>query len=542
MFPQFLHQFSIVSSYCPSDSSKIVEIWVHMSAMNAPVMTYRPGVAPSPAEEPQSIEKTLELLSASFGPSPLEDLAVLRTCLPALTDVSANSVQYQRLLELFFIRTQKLTADLKPRLRDASLPLAREIRHIARDLGDAFKAVAGGYRWVLANLGQRGAVPAQNDPARLMGRAMKCLAEQLEIAALISAPQPGGVWHAAFQLFLEVQRQEASSAPGPEAAQVFREMLALSACQPESLSAEEVVMVAEYLGLFAAAVTISENPPAAPEADQSLHWFEVEHDHAPYAYNRRTPTFGGDQVLYFSCAGLAEVADGHIRALENGFPPVDLRLPPAAAEPRFLALLQRLRQVWQEAPKRMQPRRKNNYRLQLCPGFDTFWRLMEQADQGIPVLDVGLVSDWMVINESPAGYALMHVSGDVSNLHNGSVVAVRTKAGQPWEVCVVRWMSSENPEHIELGLQIVAQGAQPIRVAFRGVKNPELQRALMLEPMAALRPHKAILTVAGTCRSRRFLIVAGTNKTYVAQGNMLSLDMQTGYVELFQFEHDPYPI
>lgn len=506
--------------------------------MNAPTLTYRQGVAPT--GETQSIEKTLELLSAPFGPSPQEDLAVLRTCLPALADAASNSGQYQRLLDLFFIRAQKLTVDLKPRLRDASLPLAREIRHIARDLGDAFKAIAGGYRWVQANLGQRGTTP-QNDPQRLMGRAMKCLAEQLEIAALIAAPQPGGVWHAAFQLYLEVQQTQ-EAAPGPNAGHVFREMLALSACQPESLSAEEVARVAEYLGLFAAAVTISDVAPETPEADQSLHWMDVGHDHAPYAYNRRAPSYGTDQVLYFSCAGLAAVVDGHIRALENGFPPADLRLPPGAAEPSYLALMQRLRQHWLEAPKRVHPRRKNNYRLQLCPGFDTFWRLMEQADQGIPVLDVGLVSDWMVINESPAGYALMHVSGDVNGLNNGSVVAVRTKAGQPWEVCIVRWMSSENPEHIELGLQIVAQGAQPIRVAFRGVKNPELQRALMLEPMPALRPHKAILTVAGTSRSRRFIIVAGTSKTYVAQGNMLSLDMQTGYVELFQYEHDPYPM
>jgi hypothetical protein len=511
--------------------------------MNAPISPYRRELAP--AREEFSAEKALEVLSTPFGASPSEDLAALKVQLPVLADASVSSTQYHRLLDLFYTRTQKLSAHLKPHLRDASLPLTREIRNLARDLSETYRAIAAGYRWVLANMGQQrgGDNPMRNAQA-LMGRAMKCLAEQLEVSGLTAAPQPGGVWHAAYQLYLEATNEtmEEASSVSLGAEQVFREMLALSTASPESLSSREVSLVAEYASIFAASVVVHDAPPAAVDQDVSLYWIDIANDQAPYAVVRRTPPFGMNQILYFSCARLADVVENQLRGLENGFQPKDLRLPDSASDPGYHALLRRLMKRWREPPKRQFPRRRNNYQMQLCPGFDAFWRLLEQQDQGMPVLDVGMVSDWMVVNESPAGYALMHTSGTVDNLQNGSVVALRTKAGQPWEVCIVRWMTSENPEHIELGVQVVAHGAQPVRVGFRGVKNASLQPGLLLEPVTALRSKRAILTVAGTCRSRRFVMISGASKLYVAQGDVLSLDLQTASIELFQFDPDHNPV
>lgn len=515
-----------------------------IQTMNAPVSPYRRE--PVSQRPEYSADKALEVLSTPFGPSPTEDLAVLRTQLPVLADGSVGSTQYHRLLDLFFSRTQKLALALKPHLRDASLPLSREVRNLARDLSDTFKAIAAGYRWVLANMApQRTADNALRSPRQLMGRAMKCLAEQLEVAALTAAPQPGGVWHAAYQLYLEASgdKGDDGATVTPDAELVFREMVALAAAAPESLSSREISLTAEYLALFASVVTVHDGAPAGAEHDPALYWIDVGNDQAPFAISRRTPPYGMDQLLCFSCSRLAEVVEDQLRGLENGFKAEDLHLPPdALAERGYTSLLRRLLRRWREPPKRQFPRRRNNYQMQLCPGFDAFWRLLEQQDSGMPVLDVGMVSEWMVVNESPAGYALIHTAGTVDNLQNGSVVALRTKAGQPWEVCIVRWMVSENPEHIELGVQVVAHGAQPIRVGFRGIKNAALQPGLLLDPMSAARQKKAILTLSGTTRSKRFVMVSAGSRIYVTQGEVLSLDLQTASVELFQFEPDHNPI
>ena len=66
--------------------------------------------------------------------------------------------------------------------------------------------------------------------------------------------------------------------------------------------------------------------------------------------------------------------------------------------------------------------------------------------------------------------------------------------------------------------------------------------ALILPPLPALRRNQAILAPAGTYASRRFVLVHEGEHLYVAQARVLSLDMQTANVELFQYEIDPYPI
>ena len=47
---------------------------------------------------------------------------------------------------------------------------------------------------------------------------------------------------------------------------------------------------------------------------------------------------------------------------------------------------------------------------------------------------------------------------------------------------------------------------------------------------------------AGTYSARRFMLVSDIHRLYIAQGRLLSLDMQTPAVELFQYEIDPYPL
>ena len=48
------------------------------------------------------------------------------------------------------------------------------------------------------------------------------------------------------------------------------------------------------------------------------------------------------------------------------------------------------------------------------------------------------VSNWMVVNESPDGYAIMHVSGKAGAITVGDVVALRTETGNNWQLCIIR--------------------------------------------------------------------------------------------------------
>jgi hypothetical protein len=76
----------------------------------------------------------------------------------------------------------------------------------------------------------------------------------------------------------------------------------------------------------------------------------------------------------------------------------------------------------------------------------------------------------MVTNESPDGYALMHMSGQTDDVRIGDIIALQavdeqTGMSQAWHICIIRWAISENPEHIELGLQILAPSATAVELA-----------------------------------------------------------------------------
>jgi hypothetical protein len=149
----------------------------------------------------------------------------------------------------------------------------------------------------------------------------------------------------------------------------------------------------------------------------------------------------------------------------------------------------------------------------------------------------------MVINESPTGYAIMQVTGNANALSAGMALALRRSDEEPWTLCVVRWIRTETPEQIELGLQVLANSAKPVTVGFRNANRTRpMSPALVLPPIHALGRQQAILAPAGTYSARRFMLVSDTNRLYIAQGRLLSLDMQTAAVELFQYEIDPYPL
>ncbi|HAY08628.1 MAG TPA: hypothetical protein DCY18_01605, partial [Thauera sp.] len=77
---------------------------------------------------------------------------------------------------------------------------------------------------------------------------------------------------------------------------------------------------------------------------------------------------------------------------------------------------------------------------------------------------------------------------------------------------------------------------------FRGTAALHPSPALSLPVMEPVRRHPAMLALAGTYASRRFVFVRDLGHVYVAQARALGLDMQTPSVELFQYEIDPYPI
>lgn len=506
--------------------------------------------APDPVSE--QIAPVLEWLAAEPADNPVIDLASLRGHFARLPEPGAAGPLFQQCIEQFEARALDLCDRFKPRLLNAALPLSRELHAAAGELVDALQAVAGGLHQLAETARERWRPVRRIDPHVMAGRALALMHEAFLLATMSGTVAPAGLWRSVYGIVLDGGGFDALADARPdsslgEAAHRLKRLLALSVLQPESLTARELVWANDYLEGVADEAVLSRDPlqPAA-----SSFWINPVDDAPPVAAIRCVPPAVAG-LVHFSAYGISRavvaqadwlkgrVAEAEVAGLERDgelLEPDVSGLPVGLTPVEALSLMERMRDRWALPPNRMQQRRAYQYSVQVCTGLRAIW----EATQ--PGATSARITEWMVYNESPGGYAIMSVAEVAGSLSAGMAVAVRRDAGHPWSICIVRWIRSDNPEQVELGLQLVAQTCTPVSIGFRGGEARSTTPALLLPPVPALRRNQAILAPAGTYGSRRFVLVHEGEHLYVAQARVLSLDMQTASVELFQYEIDPYPI
>lgn len=143
---------------------------------------------------------------------------------------------------------------------------------------------------------------------------------------------------------------------------------------------------------------------------------------------------GGDDVINFNCDGLASLIRKQLAALRSGVAPERIGLPDFAGTPSGRGALHRLAESLENPGKRRFPRRRQHYRAVLCAGLQNLWNLFSLGDAANVE-----TSNWMITNESPDGYSIMHVFGSTLGTSVGDIVALRPESGSKWQVCIIRW-------------------------------------------------------------------------------------------------------
>lgn len=489
-----------------------------------------------------ALGEILGWLGGTADPEPAIELSALARNLDLLDGARPGLLQLDRIVEDLGKRAGSSAAVLADRLTAPAGGSGVADRRLVLDLAALYGRIASICRKILEERDTAGAGSERPSLATVARRALGCLYQQYRLSLLAGASEPQGMWRDAHRWVREARRELGPAEGGlPQSLELdrtYREMLALAAVQPSGLSSRELAAAADYVARFAATVEVTANAPA--EVDFRLFWLDPGLDMAPIALARRRPP-ERRAVLYVSCARLGLLAAEQVRELEAGTAPEHLHLPPEASDAAYRGMLQRLHDAWVEPPSRQLVRRRNRYPVEVCIGFDAVRRLHaggRDAAQASPPQ-----SAWNVINESPTGFALIHEGGDPAGVLAGGVIALRKAADRPWDVCVVRWLRKDEAGRIEAGVQAVGSRGRAVRIAFRGAREAVAPiDGLLFPPASAVRAHEAILVSAGACVSRRFTLVTEEERTHVIQGRMVNLDLQTGLVELFEFQPDPYPI
>ncbi|HRP96713.1 MAG TPA: hypothetical protein PL143_10710 [Rhodocyclaceae bacterium] len=489
----------------------------------------------------------LDWLNGEPADDCLEDLDQLCRHLGRMSDEALPAEALYPLLEPLAARVMDIAGRMRPRLLGAGLPLPHALHEATARLTGVMvdgAAMAGRLGEALG----RSTGDGEAASVTLAAHGLTLLAEAYKLACMAAIDAVPGLWQRACGLCRSLEHgKRGTRAEGIEA---FKQMVAIATLQPESLSARELAWLFDFLGAASSETELSDH---VPRPDNASFWIDCAADGPPVARIRRAPPADAE-LLHFHAFALARrlgeqidwlecrIADAEVIGQERDadlLDPESSGLPLGLTPAEVLSLLRRMRERWTTPPNRTLPRRAQDYVVQVCAGLGPIWRMLRRGE------DAATISEWTVNNESPGGYAIIgacDAGASAGAVGAGTALALRRDASQPWVICIVRWVRSERPGVMELGLQAVGQGCSPISVGFRGDEFQRTAPALLLPPLAGLRRHHAILAPAGTYTSRRFVLVRDGRQLYVAQGRVLNLEMQTASVELFQYEIDPYAL
>ncbi|MGE5386574.1 MAG: hypothetical protein ACM3SV_11895 [Betaproteobacteria bacterium] len=489
----------------------------------------------------QKAKALLEWLAATHGDATRDDVDILRDHLLGLRGAPLPPARHLQVLDFIYEHVIKIVASTLPTLHDVSLPISRKTRQEARKVQQLLETLSQDYLISLAAIFD----PVSNDkphaPEIAIWRAVDALGLHLMISHLAASPPEVGIWRMMHGAYRSARCYGLATRRIPKQEntleQRYLSSILLACSQPASFSSSELEFIAEYIPLCIDTVTLSDRPQANC---RGLFWIDPDKDGPASPLARRQPP-PNTTVLFFACDTIASTARDHLEALEKAYPAYQLGLPAFAETSAGLGVLRRLAARWGRPSKRRFPRRRHSYRATLCAGLDDLWHLMHAPDEAVET-----TSEWMIINESPDGCAMMHMSGKTDHLRVGDLVAFRPEienetALPAWNVCIVRWALSENPEHIELGLQILAPTGEPALVQLNdGANRPTHISGLLLPSIPPMRSTEMLVLHTGALANHpdKLTVAVGKEKSTLRELEMVGLSEQTASVEAFNVVSD----
>lgn len=482
----------------------------------------------------------MEWLARANGRTGCDDAGQLLRQVLLLRESPLAAGQRTRLLDLLFEQAARIVMAQLPMLHEVTLPVSRKVRQRIGIIQEFLEALIQEYSNTLAELFDPPAASPVRPPQDTLRRIMTCTAWHIRISHLVASPNGVGIWQQLHAAYRTSRRLGLAETPGPDneptIQQSYLRVLLAAIAQPASFHSSELEFIADYIAACVRPVDILESPP---QDRSGVFWVALDRDFPAHALARRQPP-GDTFPLYFACDIVARDTREHLAALGKGAPASTLGLPEFADTPAGRGVLRRLAALWGQPAKRRFPRRRQSYRVNLCAGLEQLWQRVRHPGTE------GQTSEWMVINESPDGYSLMHMSGETSQLRVGDIVAVRptgehaAEAVHNWHVGIVRWAISENPEHIELGMQQLAAGA----IAAQIIRPVELEAgrfsALILPEMPPLRTGQALVAPTGQLKEHenRLIVLVEQDNVEIREVRPTALTEQTSSIEVFSVEPD----
>jgi hypothetical protein len=491
---------------------------------------------------PIKLQQVLDWLAEPPPEDPLLDLVPLRNHLAAIASLGLPVLHRLKIDELLQQRADRIDATLTPMLLDVKLPLPMHLGTVAQGLIGLRAELGETWLKVTGDADPQELAKVHRSRPQICLQGMINLSRQLLATLLIAIPTPINFWRNAQALYHAAHETVDPTATLPAEISAidarFKAMLALTAAQPEGLTPRETAFLADYLETNAAATRID---MIRPEGAGDWFWLDASLDQPPVALRRLMPD--GGPCLYFRFGELAELAARHLDQLNDGIPPSSFGLPLQAAGADYRNALERARLCWTAPRRRNFNRRVHSLTVDVCTQLSSLWATLVGDAEQVPESNACELtySDWTVLNEGPSGYAIAHVVGEVPGIVAGCAVGLRTGDGADWQICLVRWARSRSSSHVEMGLEVIAPSAKPVRIqTLAGRTTAPPIPALLLPALPNLSRGEAILTVRGDYNVRPFtLLQEHGDQLQVAECMPHRSLVETSSIEVFEFIRNP---
>lgn len=384
-----------------------------------------------------------------------------------------------------------LLPKLDAALASGTLPLSASSRNAAALAENLLTELAYSYKLLLVEQSRRLFGFASSGRALLpVVRAMQMLADRLRLGYRMYATNPKSVWLELHELYQFALRRGLASRSleedGETPLAIYRSALLIAFAEPLKLMQGDLNRVLAWLERFGHFATLG--PAGQQKTGQGLFLVKSQRDVPGYALSKRHHPVPQGHDLLLTTLPLAEALLDQLARLAAGEALESLGLPGEASDPAFADLMGRLVKHWGAVPNRRFTRLRTHARVEICVGIRGIWEFLNT--RGAARTTAG---EWMVTNESPRGFALMHVKGSIEPIRVGEVLGLRTRDSQTCHICVVRWVLSDNPEHLELGLEELAPTARAVSIRKTRDAAGESQRVLLLPEVPSLNQAPAIL-------------------------------------------------
>jgi hypothetical protein len=351
-----------------------------------------------------------------------------------------------------------------------------------------------------------GAAAATGSAATYIGRALRCLRQQLRWNLMRYELPEARVWTAVARLF-EMAEQKGlldeiipvypASGSMSTPRQEFMKGMMLAASSTDSLQPAGQDLAVRIASYFSGMFVVSREPAGC------THWIDLAAPKAPVRVLRDPPQV--PTVRYLG-AGPALGELGQLRAHITYTRTLPEGLSLGAHEHEVvLELLEHLEQDWAgKTQARQHERKKTASRVTVVPGFKEIISALEFAvNDSLDFTHQKSAESWIVQDVSAGGYGAVipAVAGDWVEV--GSVVGVEGESFREWRVGLIRRVTRNEQQQQHVGVQLLTQIATLLHLRAPGAAaSARATPAILLSRKMAGEKEVEILTPRGHCVKR----------------------------------------